>query len=252
MDFEDFEDRARRAYEDIPEQYLEGIDGLIVRRDAPEHPTLPGVYTVGECLTETYDSEYGSPDTTRSMIALYWGSFREIARVDPDFDWDGEIWETLTHELRHHLESLAGDDALEDVDYAADEMFKRRQGLKFDPWYYQHGDALGGGRFAVEDEVYLEQKWSGKDFEAAATIDFDWQEQSYRIARPARLGDVHFVYVGDVEDGGRSLELVLVRRSSWFQSLKRLARTAPLEVIESEAEPPPEEGLEQIRRTEDR
>lgn len=35
------------------------------------------------------------------------------------FDWEGEIWETLLHELRHHLEFLAGRDDLvaEDLEY---------------------------------------------------------------------------------------------------------------------------------------
>ena len=91
MDFGDFERRARRAFEEIPDQYRGGVDGLTVSRDAVPHPTLPEVFTLGQCLTEEHLSDYGSPDATRSVIALYWGSFRELAELDPEFDWDGEI-----------------------------------------------------------------------------------------------------------------------------------------------------------------
>ena len=236
MNFADFERHARRVFEEIPEAYLEGIDGLTVSREAPEHPTLPGVFTLGQCLTEEHVSDYGGPDTTRSVIALYWGSFRALAERDADFDWVGEIWETLTHELRHHLESLAGDDALEDADYAADETFKRQEGLAFDPWYYQHGEALDGGVFRVEQDYYVEQLWSASDFETAVGIDFTWGGTHYRIPRPERLGDVHFVFVGELGGGSESLELVLNRRRSWWQDLTRLAGTSRPVVLESEAE----------------
>ena len=142
MTFEEFEQHAREAWDEIPVAYKEGVDGLTVRRDAPVHPDHEEVYTLGECLTEEHVSDSGSADTTRSIIALYWGSFQALAARNPDFDWEEEAWETLTHELRHHLESLAGDDALEGVDYAADETFKRLEDEPFDPWYWQHGDVI--------------------------------------------------------------------------------------------------------------
>lgn len=236
MEFAEFERLAARAFEEIPQEYLEGIDGLTISRDAPAHPSLPGVFTLGECRTEDHLSDYGSPETTRSVIALYWGSFGALAELNPDFDWEEEIWETLTHELRHHLESLAGDAALEGVDYAADETFKRQDGLSFDPWYYQQGEALGDGLYKVEQAYYLERVWREEDFEAATTIDFDWYGVPYRIPRPDRLGDVHFVFVGEVDDGPATLELVLVRRRSWWRDLLKLSGTSRPVVLESEAE----------------
>jgi hypothetical protein len=234
--FDEFERAARRAFEEIPARFKEGIDGLEVSRDAVPHPTLPDVFTLGVCHTEEHLSSYGSSETTRSVIILYWGSFRGLAALDAAFDWEGEIWETLTHELRHHLESLAGDDALEDVDYAADELFNRQEGLEFDPWYYQRGEDLGGGAYAVEGTQYLEQTWTARDFERAEHIDFRWDEVTYRIPRPAELGDVHFVLVlgDDLED--ESLELVLLRRPSWAEAVRRIASPADTVIIESEAE----------------
>ena len=239
MDLEAFERRAREAFREIPEEFKEGIDGLTVSRDAPAHPTLPDVFTLGHCVTEEHLSEYGSPETTRSTIVLYWGSFRELAKRDPDFEWEEELWETLTHEVRHHLESLARDDALEHVDYAADELFNRQEGLEFDPWYYQRGEDLGGGVYRIEGRHYLEQVWDPRDFEGTRSIDFGWRGATYRLPRPAEQGDVHFVQVVGDDFDEDPLELVLVRRRGSWESLKQLARRAPVVVLESEAEVEP-------------
>jgi hypothetical protein len=234
--FAEFERRAREVFDEIPEHFKEGIDGLEVSRDAVPHPSLPDVYTLGVCHTEEHASAYGSPETTRSVIVLYWGSFRGLAALDPDFDWEGEIWETLTHELRHHLESLAGDDALEDVDYAADELFNRQEGLEFDPWYYQRGEDLGNGAYTVEGTRYVEQSWRTRDFERAEHIDFSWGGATYRVPRPAELGDVHFVLVLGPDFEDEPLELVLVRRRGLAEAVKRFARGSDVLVLESEAE----------------
>jgi predicted Zn-dependent protease with MMP-like domain len=239
--FAEFERAAREAFEEIPEEYLDGIDGLTVRRAAPRHPSIPEVYTLGECLTEEHPSDYGSPDTTRSVIALYWGSFRAVAARDPDFDWNGEIWETLTHELRHHLESLAGDDALEGVDYAADQTFKRADGEPFDPWYWQHGSEVTPGVYEVEGDVYVEQLWSASEYESAEGLKLKWLGRTYRLEKPPELGDVHFVFAEEV---GGPVELVLVRRRSWWEDVRRLLGASRPVVHESvvRAEPVEEVG----------
>jgi hypothetical protein len=241
---QEFERRARRVYEEIPDVYRTGIDGLTVSPDAPEHPEMPGIYTLGECVTEDHLSDYGSSETTRSIIVLYWGSFRALARENPDFDWDEEIWETVTHELRHHLESLAGDDALGGVDYAADETWKRFEGRDFDPWYWQYGDAEGDGLFRVEIAWYLEVPWSEAELGGAETIPFTWRGEQWRIARPEEMGDVHFVLVHGIGPGDEVLELVLVRRRGWWEQVKRLLGASRPTVLESEAEAEPlgEEG----------
>ncbi len=206
-----------------------------MRREAVGHPTLPEVFTLGHCLTEEHFSEFAGPETTRSIIVLYWGSFRNLAELDPDFDWDGEIWETLTHELRHHLESLARDDELEGVDYAADELFNRQEGYEFDPWHYQQGERLGGGLYSVEGHHYLEQIWGKAAFERATHVDFEWRGATYRFPRPAELGDMHFVSVGGADFEKDRLEVVLVRRRSWWEDAKSLASGTTANVLESEA-----------------
>jgi hypothetical protein len=217
---------------------------LVVSREAPLHPTLADVYTLGECLTEDFASDWGGPDTTRSTVVLYWGSFRNLASLDAAFDWKEELWETLTHELRHHLESLAREDALEGVDYALDETFKRDEGLDFDPWYFQHGDALGEGVFRVESNFYVESPWNEGDFLTAERVPFTWRGGRYAIPRPETLGDVHFVWVDGLELDDATLELVLVRKRSWWEDAKRLFGSYRPVVLESEAtaEPWPGEG----------
>jgi predicted Zn-dependent protease with MMP-like domain len=234
--FDAFRQVAERAYDEIPEGYKQGIEGLVVSREAVKHPELDDLYTLGECLTENWPSEFQGPDTTRSSVVLYWGSFKNLAARDSEFDWEGEIWETLTHELRHHLESLAAEDALEDVDYAADEAYKREDGLPFDPWYYQKGEPAGAGVYRIEERIFIEQLWGRAAFEAAGEVPFVWAERRWAIPRPDRLGDVHYVLVHGVAADDQVLELVLVRRRSWWEQVKGALRGAELEVLESEAE----------------
>lgn len=235
MKYKDFERAAREAYEEIPEHYKEGIDDLVVSREAVPHPTLPDIFTLGECITEDYASDFGGPETTRSRVVLYWGSFRSLAALNPDFDWSGEIWETLTHELRHHLESLAREDALEGVDYALDETFKRDEGDDFDPWYFQRGDALGDGVFRVETSWYVERALTERDFASSQWVEFAWQGERWRIPRPEEQGDVHFVWVQGLELGDATLEVVLVRKRTWWEDARRLFGASRPVVLESEA-----------------
>ena len=99
MKYSEFERIALDAFEAVPEQYREGIDGLVVSRETVAHPTLPDIYTLGHCDTESYPSDFVGPDTTRSVVILYYGSFKNLARKDPDFDWEAEIHETVQHEI---------------------------------------------------------------------------------------------------------------------------------------------------------
>ncbi len=212
------------------------MDGLTVRAEALPHPALPEIYTLGQCLTEAYPSDWSGPETLRSVVVLYHGSFRALAELDPVFDWDRELWETLTHELRHHLESLAKEDALEGVDYAMDEAFRRGDGEDFDPFYYQFGDEVAPGVFQVEYDFFLEQEWEQAAFDAAAHIGFAWHGKRWRILRPETLGDVHYVWIFGVEVGPGALQLVLVRKRGWGERLKGLREEKELELWESEAD----------------
>src|SRR6185503_17543874 len=127
-----------------------------VERDARVQADRPDVYTMGECVTEEFPSTYGGPETTRSAVVLYYGSFLRLARLEEGFDWEHEVWETITHELKHHLETMASEDALEDFDYAVDENYKRLDGESFDPLFFRAGEAVGDGAYRVEADVFIE------------------------------------------------------------------------------------------------
>lgn len=233
MRFRDFERRARALWDEIPEEFREGVDALVVRRSTRPHPTLPDIYTLGECTTEAYPSDWGGPETIRSILVLYHGSFERLAALDPDFDWQDELWETLTHELRHHLESLADEDALGGVDYAADENFKRLEGDDFDPWFYRRGERRAEGVWQVERDFFLEQE-AVPDAPADAPVEFTWRGRRFRVSRPEDTGDVCFLFIEEgLDTDDDEVTLVLVRRRGFLESVRGLLARAPARVVEA-------------------
>jgi hypothetical protein len=235
MDLDTFTARAEAAYEEVPEQYKEGIDGLVIDPATERHPSLPDIFTLGYCDTESYLSEWVGPDTTRSTIRLFYGSFRALASRNPDFDWEAEIYETVQHEIKHHLEWLAGEDQLGGVDYAMDEAFKRQQGLDFDPWFFQHGDPMGRGVYVVEDMVFLEQEWDPARPPAGKEMTVRWQGTDYAVPTPDELGDLHFMLLEGIVAPPPWFELVLVRRRSWLDGARRLLSSQAPRILYSRA-----------------
>lgn len=226
MRFNEFEALAWELWERVPDVYKAGVDGLVIERDAQPHPDFDGIYTLGECATESFPSPYGGPDTVRSAVVLYYGSFLRLARLDPSFDWEEELWETITHELKHHLETLAVEDALEDFDYAVDENFRRAEGERFDPFFFRSGVEIAPNRYRVERDVFIE---IDPDTQAdAAWIEFEWEDRRYRVPRPRNTADVCFVRVDSGPELEGDLFIVLVpRRSVWTSLRSLLTRTEP-------------------------
>ncbi len=221
LDFDTFAALAHEAFLTIPEEFRQGVDGLTVRPERVPHPTFSHVFTLGQCLTEGYPSDWSGPDTLRSVLVLYHGSFQALAGNVPDFDWEAELWETLTHELRHHLESLANEDDLEGVDYAMEEAFRRAEGEDdFDPLYYQAGLHISAGIYQVEYDFFLEQHLTQEEFETAASIEFGWHGERYRVPRPETQGDVHYLWVNGVEVGPGTLQVVLIRKRGLREKLR--------------------------------
>ncbi|HEX6693363.1 MAG TPA: metallopeptidase family protein [Longimicrobiales bacterium] len=232
MTFEAFERAARKVWAEIPSHFKSGVDGMLVEAEAARHPGLEEVFTMGECVTESWPSDFGGPDTTRSMVVLYHGSFVEVARDTPDFDWDGEIWETLTHELQHHLESLAGDDALEDMDYAADQNFRRRAGESFDPFFFRAGEPVAEGVYRIEDEYFIERPLDG-----AHRISVPWQDRTIDVELPALDdADIAFVDVIDpADDTAAPLTIVLAREVRGLRAIAALLRPRSPVITHAEA-----------------
>src|SRR2546426_8548164 len=89
-----------RLAREVPPEFRDGIIAIDVSAKAFPHPVRGDVYTLGECVPLEWS---GSGADLHSRIILYYGSFASLARLG-DLDWREQAWETLTHELRHHLE----------------------------------------------------------------------------------------------------------------------------------------------------
>ena len=125
MTYERFRATVEAMLDDIPDEFLQGLQGVHALREARAEEGYRDVWRMGEYLDPGPDDFLGGSDGLGRHVALYWGSFRKIAKGDPEFDWEEEIWETLTHELQHHVESLAGDGRLIDQDLLDAQGFER-------------------------------------------------------------------------------------------------------------------------------
>jgi predicted Zn-dependent protease with MMP-like domain len=130
MTYDLFRQTVETMLSEIPEEFLEGLQGVHVLETTKLEPDLGDVYRLGEYLDPGQDSFLGSNPGLGRHITLYYGSFVTIAKGHSDFDWEEEIWETLVHELRHHVESLAGDASLIAEDQRRDATFRKQLGKK--------------------------------------------------------------------------------------------------------------------------
>ncbi|MBW3629664.1 MAG: metallopeptidase family protein [Gemmatimonadetes bacterium] len=220
MNFNDFERAAAEVYETIPAHFRDGVDGLEVTRATVPHPSLPDIYTLGECITDTFPTEFGGPGQVRSVVALYYGSFLALSRLDDEWDWEVEIYDTITHELQHHLETLANDESLEELDYAEDQNFARREGEPFEPYFFRSGVRTDGGGWEVDGDVFVEVSVGSRELRAGS-VRFDWAGETHDVAVDERLVDVRFERMSE-RPGGGEVVAVLVRRRGpieWLMSV---------------------------------
>lgn len=234
--FEEFQRQARRVYGRIPVDYLAGVEGLVIERQAVPHPTIPDVYTLGECATGELDPADDLGVQLRSVVVLYYGSFVRLSELDPEFDWDYEIWETVVHEIRHHRESAAGEDALEEVDYAEDQNFARLEGREFDPFFFRSGEPAGFRAWEVGGEVFVERPVDAAEWARGGEIVVEWEEVALHLPRPDELGDVHFVALAETAPGDPPRNVLQVRQRGTWESLRSLfSSSAAPRVLQSEA-----------------
>lgn len=120
---------ACKMYEEIPERLLDGLNGgIVISEEAAQDDDeeLSDVYILGEYLEDPY---------LGNSIVLYYGSFVALFSEEPFEVWEDELWETLIHEVRHHLEHRAGVYDLDLEDLRQLEEFRRqaRAGRGEDP-----------------------------------------------------------------------------------------------------------------------
>jgi len=222
MEFGEFERIAREIWETIPETYRAGVDGLIVQEAEVANAHRPGVFTLGECITEDYPSAYGGPDTIRSAVVLYYGSFRDVSEQGGELDWHAEIHETIMHELQHHLEALADENSLADVDYAVDENFKRVDGEPFDIFFFRSGELLEANTYRVDQDVFIEVlTLDRRPFD----FDFTWEGVRYRARIAAADADVTYVELDGVLHAAGGFYVVRVLKRGAVATLRAVFRS---------------------------
>lgn len=215
MTLEDFRELVRRLQHEIPAQFESGVADIEVSPKTVPHPVHDGVYTLGECVPLTWT---GDGTDLQSRIVLFYGSFQALARQSPPpgFDWRGEAWDTLTHELRHHLEFRAHVDALEVYDWAAEQNFARHEGHAFDPVFYQSGERIADGVYKVDDDVFLEKRGVGN----GEWVEFAWHGRRYR-APLTGVEPPAFLTLQGLADAPHGDAVLVLRRRAGLSDLWR-------------------------------
>jgi Zincin-like metallopeptidase len=225
MKYSDFEAMIRRLADEVPPHFLEGVSEISVASSTVPHPTRADIYTLGECIPDPLTAESGLQEL-RSRIVLYHGSFEALAAKDPAFDWNEEAFETLTHELRHHLEWRARSDALEDFDRAAEENYARHDGEEFDPLFYLGGEEVVPGVYQVDDDWFIDRVVR----RVPATVEFGWHGAQYQADLPDDLELPVYLVMLDLAEPPPGELVVVLRRKPSLLDLFRRQEPAEIEV----------------------
>jgi len=217
---DDFRQLVERLLKDVPPTYLDGVVAVEVSPKTVPDPVRGDVYTLGECIPLEWS---GTGADLQSRVVLYHGSFAALGRHG-DFDWREEAWETLAHELRHHLEWRANVGALEAYDWAVAENFKRHEGQPFDPFFYRSGEEVAPGVYKVDDDVFLERA-TGNVQRGGAAVEGVWHGRRYRVPVPAvdRRATLFLPLAGLSEPPPGEVILVLPRVPSLLDLFRRSA-----------------------------
>jgi predicted Zn-dependent protease with MMP-like domain len=206
MRLSDFEAMVRRLCDEVPAHFFEGVAEVVVSLRAVPHQDRADVFTLGECIPLPVYLGSGV-EGVQSRIVLYHGSFVALAQLHDEFDWRTEAWDTLTHELRHHLEWRARAPDLEDFDWAVEHNFARQDGESFDSTFFLSGECQPDGTYRVEDDVFIDQIVSS----VPTSVSFKWGGRSYAVVPPDGAELPCFLTIEGVEDPPPG-DLVLVLR----------------------------------------
>lgn len=159
MDFATFERMAVDTWRRIPDRFKVGVTAFVVDEGAFRKDEFEDGWCYGLCEPDpVMDAIPEAPVCSR--ITLFHRSFQEIERLaraeGEPFDWEGEIEETVRHELQHHLEWRAGEDGLGDEDDVQDDNERRLTGLPFTPGFHRWGTPLGSGAWLADGDLFVE------------------------------------------------------------------------------------------------
>jgi hypothetical protein len=230
----DFEAMVRRQADEVPVEFLEGVAEIAVSPRTVPHPSREDIYTLGECIPLPGAS---GAEGVQSRVVLYHGSFLALARITPGFDWRAEAWETLTHELRHHLEWRAQAPALEAYDRAAEHNFARQDGEAFDPLFFLDGEPAGPAARRVDDDVFLDRVVDA----IPDAVRLLWRGRVYRVSVPPDAALPAFLTVEGVVDPPEGELVLVLRRRPGLRDLVRRAQVyaAAVPAVEVYVSPDP-------------
>ena len=205
---------VRGMIAELPADFRDGIVAIEVTAKTVPHPVRAGIYTMGECVPHAFGAPGDDSAALHSTVYLHYGSFAALAEDDRSFDWRHEAWETLTHEVRHHLEWRANAAALEALDDAVEANYARQDGESFDPLFFADGERIAPGVTKVEDDVFVDVPLGRRQWRRAAgqALPFVWHGRTYRVTLPGELPDILFVTVGGVAPEPAGDLIVVVRR----------------------------------------
>jgi hypothetical protein len=222
MKFAAFRAMVDHLARDVPPEFRDGIVAIEVSPKAVPDPVRGGVYTLGECIPLEWS---GNGADLQSRIVLYHGSFAALARPRAgESEWRREAWDTLAHELRHHLEWRANVGALEAYDWATEQNFARGEGQPFDPVFYRSGEPLAAGVYKVEDDVFIEKG-------DRAGCDVMWHGRRYRVPIPPGAQPPLFLALEGLLTPPAGDVVVVVPRRPWLSDLWRRRRGVARHVV---------------------
>jgi hypothetical protein len=214
MRLQDFEAMVRRLCNEVPAHFFDGIAEVVVSPRTVPHPERAEIFTLGECIP--LPPEVGSGvEGLQSLIVLYHGSFAALAQLGDRFDWRLEAWETLTHELRHHLEWRARAPDLEDLDWAVEHNYARHDGDWFDPTFFLSGELQRDGAYQLEDDVFIDQIVRS----LPPAVSFAWRGRSYHAPIPEGAELPCFLTVEGVGEPPDGDLVVVLRRKPGVRDL---------------------------------
>jgi Zincin-like metallopeptidase len=219
----------RRIAAEVPAEFMQGIAEVTVSPRAVPHPDRAEIFTLGECIPLP-SGDGGTTEAIQSRVVLYYGSFVALAQLQQGFDWREEAWETLTHEVRHHLEWRARAPTLEAFDRAVEQNFARQDGEPFDPLFFLDGEPAGDDAYRVEEDVFLDRVVDT----LPETAPVQWRGRAYRVPLPAGAELPAFLTLEGVADSPEGDLVLVLRRKPGLRDLIR--RRAPFQATVEVAE----------------
>ncbi len=112
LSLDNFTELAEELVDEIPPRLCRDLNGGFMV--LPEEKRDEKLLIMGE---------YVEDGLLGSYVVLYYGSFVALLKNKPHKVWEEELRETIWHEVRHHIESLAG---VDDLVYEEQQEMARR------------------------------------------------------------------------------------------------------------------------------